>query len=58
VRLIDLLDKVDLNWRESVSSNPLEAAVELCIIEPEELEEYQALNFHGGRYYPAGGLDR
>jgi hypothetical protein len=44
--LIEKLDKVDPNWRETVSSNPLEAAVELCIIEPEELEDYTELDFN------------
>ena len=44
--LIRKLDEYDPNWRETVASNPLDAAVELGIIEPEELEDYQPLNFH------------
>ena len=45
MNLLEQLDKIDPNWRENVSSNPLEAAVELCLIEPEELEDYQELDF-------------
>lgn len=44
--LIQQLDLIDPNWRYNVSSNPLEAAVELCLIEPEELEDYQELDFN------------
>jgi len=43
--LIELLDACDPDWRDNVSSNPLDAAVELCIIEPEELEDYRELEF-------------
>ena len=48
MKLNRLLDRVDPDWRETISSNPLDAAVELCLIEPEELEDYIELDFNAG----------
>ena len=44
--LLELLDRVDPNWRENVSANPIDAALELCIIEADELDDYRELNFN------------
>ena len=45
--LIEQLEKVDPEWRHNVSNNPLEAAVELGLLEPEDLDEAgQPLDFN------------
>lgn len=45
--LLEQLDQASPGWRENISRDPLEAAVELGLIEPEDLDtECQELNFH------------
>jgi hypothetical protein len=46
--LIRQLNDYDPNWRETISTDPLEAAVEIGLLEPEELDgdEYAELDFN------------
>ena len=45
--LIRKLDELEPGWRESISSDPVEAAIELSIIEPEDCDEgYRPLEFN------------
>jgi hypothetical protein len=46
--LIERLDNYDPQWRRSISADPLEAAVEIGLLEPEELdgEEHAELDFN------------
>jgi len=48
MNLIRQLSKVDPQWRINISSDPIEAAIELGIIEPEDVdpEMPKELNFH------------
>lgn len=48
MNLLQKLHKVCPTWRETVASDPLDAAVELGLLEPEELDDdpYEELNFH------------
>lgn len=47
MNLIQRLNAYDPNWRLTVASDPLEAAVELGLIEPEELDsECAELDFN------------
>ena len=46
MNLIARLTEIDPKWRENVASDPLDAAVELGLIEPEDLDaDMQELNF-------------
>ena len=47
--LIQQLNEINPRWRDEIASDPLDAAVELGLIEPEELEDYQELDFHDDR---------
>ena len=44
--LLRQLDDYDPKWRENISRDPLESAVEIGLLEPEDLEEYQPLDFN------------
>ena len=45
--LIKTLTNINPRWRVEVASDPLDAAVELGLIEPEDLDEdYEELDFH------------
>ena len=47
MNLIARLNKIDPRWRENIASDPLDAAVELGLIEPEDLDEnIQELDFN------------
>lgn len=48
MNLIRQLSTVNPRWREEISSNPLEAAVELGLLEPEDIDPEipQELDFH------------
>lgn len=47
INLIAKLAEIDPKWRENIASDPLDAAVELGLIEPEDLDaEMQELEFN------------
>ena len=48
MNLIKRLDAYDPKWRDTVASDPLDAAVELGLIEPEDVDnDYRELDFNG-----------
>ncbi len=48
MNLIQRLNEINPRWRDEIAFDPLDAAVELGLIEPEELDDegYEPLNFH------------
>ena len=46
MNLLSKLRAYDKNWRENISSDPIEAAIEIGLLEPEEIEDYQPLDFN------------
>ncbi len=47
MNLLQKLDAIEPKWRETIATNPLDAAVELGLIEPEDLDEdYPELDFN------------
>ena len=50
MNLLQQLDAYDPKWRENISPDPLEAAVEIGLLEPEALDDegYEELDFNDG----------
>ncbi len=49
--LLEQLYAYDPDWRDNIASDPLEAAVEIGLLEPDVLDDdtdYKPLNFHDG----------
>ncbi len=46
--LLEQLYAYDPDWRDNIASDPLEAAVEIGLLEPDVLDDtdYKSLNFH------------
>ena len=40
VELIKMLNEEAPGWRDTISPDPIVAALELCLIDPEDLDDY------------------
>lgn len=44
--LLEQLRDYDKNWRVNIAADPIEAAIEIGLLEPEDAEDYQPLDFN------------